>query len=939
MTLRQYTAIILILTGLSLWAQTDSVPGTGRPPAMEEPVVTVDLQQAAFADLVRSIEEQSGWKIYYREEWTGNVEVDIRMANQPVSRVLEEVLARYGLYAHILRSGSIVVLPLRKLENDFSHLFGPDVKEGMVTQEEGVHGKGKEFMDGSRPEQIVPTIVVGSEGNGYSRTAARIRGRIRNLESGEPVIGATMVVSESGKGSISDEHGIVTMSLPQGRYAVQFSFIGMETFPCRLDVRSDGEFTVEMQPAVIALNEVQIVGSHYRDINSTDVGVERLSMSSVKQLPLFMGENDVIKISRLLPGITSAGEASVGVNVRGGNADQNIFYINRIPVYNTSHMFGFLSAFNSDIVQDFSVYKGNVPVNYGGRLSSVFNIVTRRGGMKSFGAHAGISPVSAHATIDGPLIKEKASFLLSGRTSYSDWMLKRLEDPVLRNSNAYFYDFSGSLSLTPDRENDLHAFYYQSADRFAYGEISQYEYANRGGSLVWKHLYSPSLSSTITGAVSDYTFANTETFEVSRAYRHRYRLRHNEVVAEYQWVPALNHSLQFGGGMVYYSLDRGQVNPYGEGSLKVPVDLGMEQGVEGSLFLSDNITVFPWLSLYAGLRYSFYSALGPRTVRRYLEGMPVTEESVIDSVLYDRWETVSFDSGPEIRAAMNIKTGRNTSFKLSFSQMRQYLFMLSNTITISPTDQWKLSDRHISPPSGNQYTAGFYHILPRWGISGSIELYYKETENLVEYRDGAGFIGSPFTEISILQGIQEAYGAEFMLQKSTGRLDGWISYSYSRSFVQVRGWGDAESINRGEPYPSNFDRPHVLNLIGSYHINRRFTISSNMVYMSGRPVTFPNSLYFVGDQVYIDYYQKNQVRVPDYFRIDASISIEGNLKADKMFHSSWSLNVYNALGRKNPQSIFFEPQENYLRSYSFSVIGVPIVTLSWNIKMGNYETR
>ena len=300
---------------------------------------------------------------------------------------------------------------------------------------------------------------------------------------------------------------------------------------------------------------------------------------------------------------------------------------------------------------------------------------------------------------------------------------------------------------------------------------------------------------------------------------------------------------------------------------------------------------------------------------------------------------MSFESGPEIRAALNIKTGQNTSIKFSFSQMRQYLFMLSNTVTISPTDQWKLSDYHIAPPRGNQYTTGFYHIWPRWGLSGSVEVYYKQTENIVEYKDGASFIGSPYTETSILQGIQNAYGTEFMLQKSSGRLDGWISYAFSRSMVQVEDQNGLGSINRGEPYPSNYDRPHVLNLIWSYHINRRLTFSSNMVYMSGRPVTFPSSLYYIDEIVFIDYYAKNQIRVPDYFRIDASVSVEGNLKARKRFHSTWSFNVYNALGRNNPQSIFFEPQENYLKGFSFSVIGVPIFTVSWNIKMGNYESN
>ncbi|RLD26645.1 MAG: hypothetical protein DRI70_05375 [Bacteroidetes bacterium] len=903
------------------------------------PVLSLEFSGTGFEEFANAVEDQTGIQFFYKKEWVGELVVNISADSLELSSVMQRILIGSGLYFQYIHPDRMVILPDKKVNTDLAHINGPDKEFESTQEEKKPSGNGSKFLQGTRPEQLVKTIVVGSEGNGFSRSVARIRCRIRDIDSGEPVIGATMVITDTGKGSISDQHGLVTISLRPGKYNVQFSFIGMESYHCQLDVRSDGDFQVEMQSTVIALNEVQIIGNHYRDINSTDVGVERLSMNSVKQMPLFMGENDVVKISRLLPGITSAGEASVGVNVRGGNADQNIFYINRLPIYNTSHMFGFLSAFNSDIVKDFSVYKGNVPVNYGGRLSSVFNIVTRKGNQKRFTAHAGISPVSAHTTVEGPIKKDYASFIVSGRSSYSDWMLNRMEDPLLRDSKAYFYDFSGSVTVIPNEKNDFNAFYYQSFDRFAYGDISKYEYSNKGGSLVWKHAFSPALSSTVTGTISDYTFANTQSHDISQAYQHQYNLRHSEFITEFSWVPALNHNLNFGTNLIYYDLDRGTVLPSGESSLKIPVDLGLEKGVEGSFFASDNITVFPWLSVYAGVRYSFYSALGPQTVRIYEEGAPKTENTIIDSVQYTNNESISLESGPEIRTAINIKTGQNTSIKFSFSQMQQYLFMLSNTITISPTDQWKLSDYHITPPKGNQFTTGIYHIWPKWGLSGSLELYYKQTEDIVEYKDGAEFIGSPYTETSILQGSQEAYGAEFMLQKSSGRLDGWISYAYSRSLVQVGGINAFESINRGDPYPSNYDRPHVLNVIWSYHINRRFTLSSNVVYMSGRPVTFPSSLYYINDIVYIDYYAKNQVRVPDYFRVDASLSIEGNLKAKKKFHSTWSINVYNALGRNNPQSIFFEPRENYLTGFSFSVIGVPIFTVSWNIKMGNYESN
>ena len=323
----------------------------------------------------------------------------------------------------------------------------------------------------------------------------------------------------------------------------------------------------------------------------------------------------------------------------------------------------------------------------------------------------------------------------------------------------------------------------------------------------------------------------------------------------------------------------------------------------------------------------------------YADDLPKTESNVVDTLSFGKNEPIKIESGPEIRTALNIKGGPNTSFKLSFSQMRQYLFMLSNSVSISPTDQWKLADYHLSPPTSTQYTAGVYHIWPRAGLSSSVELYYKHTDNIVEFKDGANFVGSPYTETLVLQGEQNAYGAEFMLQRTSGRLYGWISYTYSRSLIQVTGDHEFETINRGDPYPSSYDRPHVLNLIWSYRFNRRFTFSNNLVYMSGRPLTFPSSLYHVGDYLYIDYYSKNHVRVPDYFRVDVSLSIEGNLKADKIFHSTWSINVYNLLGRNNPQSIFFEPEVNYLEGFSFSAIGVPVFTVTWNVKLGNYESN
>jgi hypothetical protein len=901
--------------------------------------VSLSLSGEDFETLVRQVHASTDVRIYYKPEWFEGLSFSYSADSVSLEEAMDQVLKGTGLHFQFISDQRMMILPDGRLQVTLPVLSSQDfsTQPGPEGSWEGTE-PGEEFLRGTRAEHIPRIVVVGKESLS-GRGIARVKGKLTNLENGEPILGATMVELESGKGAVSDQNGNVTMALVPGRHQVRFSFIGMETVQLTLDVLSDGEFLLQMRPAMIAIDEVQIMGQQYREINTTDIGVERFSMNSLKQVPVFMGERDVIKISKLLPGITSAGEASVGVNVRGGNVDQNIFYINRVPVYNTSHLFGFFSAFNSDIIREFSIYKGNVPVTYGGRLSSVFNIHTRQGNNQIYTAHAGISPISAHATVEGPIRKGKSSFLVSGRSSYSDWILNRMEDPNLRDSEAFFYDFAGTLNFQPNSKNEFSLFYYQSYDRFRYTTLSDYEYANRGGSLSWEKHISPALTSKVTGTISSYSFGHTEKSELSGSYNHDYMLNHNEVVAELSWVPGLKHKVDFGANAILYRLDRGMVEPFGEASIWSPVNLGFEEALEGSLFVSDNIQVFPWLNLYAGLRYSLYSKLGPQTVMLYEEGQPKSIETISDSITYESFEPITFHSGPEVRAAVNFKLGPNTSFKLSFNQMRQYLFMLSNTVTISPTDQWKLSDYHINPQSSVQYTGGFFRVFPRTGISTSIELYYKYARDIVEYKDGVDFIRNPYTETLVLQGEQNAYGAEFMIQKSTGRLDGWISYTLSRSEMLVEGTLEGENINHGKPYPSNFDRPHVLNVVANYDISRRFSISSNVVYMSGRPITYPTSLYYINDIAYVDYFKRNGFRIPDYFRVDLSLNIEGNLKARKLFHSTWSFNVYNLLGRNNPQSIYFQPHEYFVQGYSFSVIGVPIFTVSWNVKLGNYESQ
>jgi len=668
------------------------------------------------------------------------------------------------------------------------------------------------------------------------------------------------------------------------------------------------------------------------------MGFERLDIKTLKEIPVILGEKDLLQVARMLPGVQSVGEGSSGFNVRGSPADQNMIYVNKVPVYNSSHLFGFFSSFNSEIVKDFSLYKSNLPVKYGGRISSFFDITSRQGNMNKYTARGGISPVTGHVAIEGPVVRNKGAFVLSARSTHSDWILKRLDDPELRNSDASFYDLAGSLTFEPNEKNLVKTFGYYSKDKFSLGATNQYAYYNAGGSINLKHRFNSRISGDLAAVYGEYAFQTIDQSITSQAYQHDYRIGHYEARADFKWLSLGSHTLTFGGSSIYTRLNRGQIDPYGELSTKIPINLGKEDGVETALYIADEITLSPRLTLYGGLRYSLFMALGPEQVLEFQQDSPLKESNIIDTLQFNAGQVTKLYSGPEPRLSLKYLLGSNNSFKFSYNRVRQFLFMLSNTIAISPTDQWKLCDYNILPPHADQVSAGYYHDFRGTGLSTSLEVYHKWISNIVEYRDGASFITSQYTELDILQGKQKAWGLEMMIRKNAGKLNGWLSYTYSRSTVLVNSNFSGENINNGNAYPSNYDRPHNLNIVSNYRLNRRLSLSANMIYITGRPVTYPVSIYYIENIQHIHYSDRNKYRLPDYFRIDLSFNLEGNLKRHKLAHSYWMLNIYNLTGRKNAYSVYFKYEENAMNGYKLSIFGRPVVTLSWHFKLGNYAS-
>ena len=904
----------------------------------DEIKVSETFKNVDFEEFVRQVEAKYPVHFFYKKEWVESLKVSVNAQNLTIPELMRLVLLPTLMDFDYQTPGTIYILPDKKFAKELPLFYYPSKGvESVLTPDEEKTTMEDKYLQGRQPDMI-QTIIVGSRDKARRGRAAVVTGKLTDEETDEPLIGATIYIPVLKRGAATDVAGVFSLPLKPGVYAAEFQCVGMEGQKGSLDVRSDGYFTLSLKKKVQALGEIVVEGEENQK-RGARLGMESVSIKTIKELPTLMGEKDVLKVAQLLPGIVSVGEGSAGVNVRGGNADQNLFYVNEIPVYNSSHLFGFFSAINSDIIDNFSIFKGQVPAEYGGRLSSVFNVETRKGHKNKFFTQGGVSPISANAEVEMPIVKDKVSLMLSARSTYSDWILKRLKDPDLRNSTASFQDFATALDIDLSEKSRLGIFAYTSGDDFDMNGYTEYNYGNKGASVNFTHRFSPRIKAGVSVIGANYNFETTSKQSASEAYTHGYDLDHYEFRASMNWMLNEHHTIKAGTNVILYQLDRGAIEPYGSESLKTSLDLGEENGVESAFYIDDNIAIGQHVNFYAGLRYSMFSALGPATVRSYYEGTEMNEDDVSGETAYGSGDKIVSYHHPEIRAGLDVKIDENNSIKLSVTQMTQYLFMLSNTISIAPNDQWKLVDSHIKPPRSLQYSFGFYRNLPSVGLNATAEVYYKQGKNIVEYKDGVDFLSTPYSETLILQGDQEAYGAEFMLSKETGRLNGWASYTYSRSFITVDGENAWDDINQGMRYPSNFDKPHVLNLVLNYKLNRRFSLSSNLVYNTGRPVTMPEGVYYIDNHPFIDYSDRNAYRIPDYFRMDMSLKMEGNLKRKKPLHSYWMLSVYNLTGRSNANSIFFLSEDGYLHGYKYSVIGQPIVTISWNWKLGNYANQ
>ena len=889
-----------------------------------------------FEEFAGIMKRDYGIFIYYKPEWVKDIRMNIQGDSLDITSVLEEALSPESVnFKQLGKRQFFLTGNIKISENILAYQDTPISKADSIEK-----SIAEQYFSNVTYEQAIKKVTIGNGQNNDNSIISVLKGRIVSRASGEPVAGATVVVEGTNKGVISNANGEYSLSVETGsNFNLNISCMGMEPETYLVNMNGSGILNIEMTEKLIDIQEVIVRSGKYDNVQGMQMGFQKIEMKQIKSIPVVLGERDILKIANMMPGVQTVGEGSAGFNVRGSSSDQNLFLINEVPVFNTGHLFGFFSAFNPDMVSDFNLYKSNFPVEFGGRLASVFEVSTRKGNKKKFGARGGISPVTGSILLETPVIKDKVSVILGARSTYSDWILKRINDPDINSSNASFYDIMGSVHLVNENNSSWQLFGYHSKDKFTLAQTNDYIYQNTGFSIVYNKNLRDKWKMKVAAIISDYTNYHTSKEQPSEAFEHLFEVRSQELKVNFSGYPWLNHRMGFGLNGILHNLDQGSYDPYGSESLLEPNDFGKENGIEYAIYAFDEYSINDKRAVYGGLRYSFYNYMGPNTMYQYRDDLPYEMEYITDTLTYEAGEFINGYSGPEYRVSLNYKILSDLSVKFSFNRMRQYLFMLSNTVSVAPTDRWKLTDPYITPPVSDQLSFGIYKDLNNAALETSAEIYYKKGKNIVEYKDGADLTSSPDFETLILQGKNNSYGLELMIRRNAGRFTGWISYTWSRSLITVDGTEEWQKINEGLTYPANYDKPHSFNFVGNISISRRISLASNIVFSSGRPITYPTGMFNISDVQVVNYSLRNEYRIPNYFRLDASVNIEGNLKKDKLIHGSWSFSVYNLTGRKNAYSIYFKNQEGRIKGYKQSIYGVPIFTVTYNFKLGNYASE
>ncbi len=875
---------------------------------IEEIQLNESFQNQPLKEFFDTLESKYGIDVFYKKEWIDSFTISKNFKNTPLIQALNNIFLNHELTFSFYQNHAILIFP-------------------------------KISDTRSRFDMSSQVLIIGNPLNTGRYKTATITGKVVDGKTGEPLTGAVVYEYNTKKGATTNKNGEFEMELPTGDHELQFSFMGFQNTNLKVRLIEDGFEEFELFEESHNIGEVMIFGEE-SDLPRSQMSMIRMNSKEFKQLPALMGEVDILKGMTMLAGVQTVSELSSGFNVRGGNTDQNLILIEGSPVFNSSHLFGFLSLINPDVVNDVRLFKGGIPVKFGERVASVMEVDFLDGNSEFIRVRGGIGVINSRLTLDGPLsANKKLTFIAGGRSSYTDWILKQVPDPVLSQSVTQFYDASGKVSYKFNQHNSLSVMGYTSNDEFSTSSQSITQYGNVLAHFNLNTRFAEQLYGNLETAYSQYSYRlkDLANNNPSESYFLDNWITYSSAGYFFKWHPHPQHNAEFGAKGILYHVLPGEIVPAEEITTIENRKLDSEKTVEWAGYVGDEYEITSTFSVAAGLRYSHFSNLGSAVVYLYDPLKPVMPENMVDSIVFQENEVVQNYGGLEPRISFRFDLNPDNILKLNYQRTRQYMFQLSNNAVISPAETWKAADYHLKPLIADQIAAGIENESWLRLVDFTAEVYFKKLQNLIEYKNGARLIMNQQIETALISTKGYSWGVEFSATKKSGRLTGYASYVFSRTKRKSTGDFQEDMLWNGDYYPSIYDRPHDLSATATYNISRRWHASANFVFISGRPVTLPELTYEFSGENLVYFSERNKYRMPPYHRLDLSITFDENLRKKRMWKGSWTLAVYNFYGRKNPYSVYYRKTApgmgNDFRQYSLyklSVIGIPVPSLTYN---------
>lgn len=908
--------LLLLLTGFVapglVFAQADQ-----EEAAADTLRVDGQYQDQSRLEVLQDLSSRYGFSLYLPADSLLQNRTSIRFEQEPLDLALDRLLVETPMGFMIYRDYAVVIAARERLEQFYTPVYYQTLAERTTAAPE------------EEAEAEVLAYEIGTADAISPSGQGQLRGTVTDEDSGEPIIGGTVYFPELQMGTSTDVEGQFEVNLPIGKQDMTLSYLGYASQTIPITVFNDGELSFSLSKVGIDLEEV-IVEAEAPDANvtSSEIGVARLTTEQIRKLPSFMGEVDVLNSLLQEPGVSSVGEGAGGFNVRGGNVDQNLVLMDEQFMFNPTHALGFFSAFNPDLVNSVELYKGYMPAQYGGRLASVLDVEMRDGDPYNFQMRGGIGMVATRISAEGPVIKDKSSFITGFRTTYSDWVLGLINVPEVQRSSVAFYDANLRYTHRFDENNQIILSGYSTRDNTVFNDEFGFEYSTDGGQISYKKIITPQTISTFSVTASQYEAIGRELRDSVTSAQLTTRYQYLKVKEILNYNPDENLSIQGGFSGVFYRIAPGKRTPFGDLSTVVPINLETEQALESALFVQSDWSPSPLLSLSGGLRLVRYQSLGPGSYFNYEDPGRPTEASITGETAVRGSETIAEFFSWEPRLGMRYSLNAISSVKAGYSRTAQFINQLANLISPTPVSIWQLSNQYIRPQRAHSFSFGYFRNFQRNVWETSLEGYFRYVDQLTDFKDFAELSANPSIETELLYGIGRAYGVEASIRKQSGLLTGWVNYTFSRTLQRVEG------VNSGDWYPAQFDKPHNLTISTNWQPSGRITLAMNFNYSTGRPITAPvGRSTAAGKFPVLEYSGRNQVRIPDYHRLDFAFTMDGNYKKNQRFKTNWTLAVNNIYGRRNAYSVFFRPSGGRLpETTRLAVLGSAFVSLTLNFE-------